>query len=208
MCGIDTVFSALTAIGTIAVAVVAVWGNWIRFRFAAPRIEIRPHNLRGTVTQFTGGSRVIYYHLKVANTRHWAVARSCRILLREIWRRGPDQQYHPVPLPVPVQFVWAPAQFAPIVTDISGDEQVFDFGRLIESGTRFEPVLYVTPNDFQGFVGANQAVRYRLEVVAEGLRVGASFVYEVAWNGSWSDNLDAMRQNLTIREVPRESPAV
>jgi len=43
MCSTDTIFMGLTAIGTLAVAAAAVWGDWFRSWLAAPRIEIRPH---------------------------------------------------------------------------------------------------------------------------------------------------------------------
>jgi len=144
-----------------------------------------------------------HYCLKASNKRRWAVARNCRIILTTIYRRGPDQQFRASLVPVPPQFVWAPAELTPIVIDFSG-EQVIDFGRIVEGGNRFEPTLYGCPNDFLGFVGPNEAVRYQLQAIAEGSPIGLPFVCEVAWNGEWSDNLDTMERNLTIREV--ESP--
>lgn len=195
-----TVIEAVAAFGTIAVAVLAVWGEWFRSMLAAPRIEIQDHNLRGTVTAFTGGSRVIYYHLKVVNKRSWAVAQNCRVILSGIHRRGPNQQFQPVLIAVPQQFVWSNPQLTPIAVDLGG-EQVVDFGRVQEGSDRFEPVLYLYPNDFLGYVRLNEAVRYRLQVVAGGRSVGRPYIYEVAWNGKWNANLDAMTQNLTIRRV-------
>lgn len=200
MRSIDTILTALRTIGTLAIAVLAIWGDWFRSWLASPRIEIRPHNLRGTVTSFTNGPRVIYYHLKAINTRRWAVARNCRVILTTFYPRGPNQQFRASLVPVPPQFVWAPAELSPIVIDLSG-EQIIDFGRIVEGGKRFEPVLYGYPNDFLGFVGPNGAVRYQLQAIAGGSPLGPPFVYEVAWNGNWSDNLDKMEQNLTIREV-------
>ena len=200
MLTMDTIFTGLTAIGTLAVAILAIWSGWFRARLAAPRLEIREHLLRGTVTSFSSGQRVIYYYLKVVNTRPWAVARNCRILLRGIHRRGPNQRFQREPMAVSPQFVWAPAELTPIVIDLSG-EQVIDFGRVVEAGNRFEPVLYGYPNDFRGYVAPNEAVRYRLQAVADGSGVGPPQVYEVAWNGEWNDNLDVMVQNLMIRVV-------
>ncbi len=195
------IFTALTAIGTIAVAVLAIWGDWFRSVFAPPHVEIVSHNLRGSVTHFTNGPDVIYYYLKARNTRRWAVARNCRIILTEVYRRGPDQQFHPSLLPVPPQFVWAPAEATPIVIELAG-EQVIDFGRIVNNvPQRFEPVLYWNPNNFPGYVGANQAVRYQLQAISGGLALGPPSTYEVAWNGQWSTNLDIMGQNLTITKV-------
>ncbi|HUT28931.1 MAG TPA: hypothetical protein VMX13_03980 [Sedimentisphaerales bacterium] len=47
----------------------------------------------------------------------------------------------------------------------------------------------------------NQAVRYCLEVDADSFSQKEFKVFEIAWNGKWTANLDEMRQNLTIREV-------
>jgi hypothetical protein len=191
------------AVGTIAVAVMAIWGDYIRSKLAPPKLIIQPHNLRGTVTRFTGGPRVIYYHLKLVNLRPWLTAKNCRVLLRAIHRRGPNHQFGQIPLPVPPQYVWAPAGFTPAVTEITKD-QILDFGSLIEGETLFKPVLYFYPNDFQGFIEAHEAVRYSLEIIAQGYTAKRYQVFEVAWDGTWSDNLDQMSQSLTIREVSGE----
>ena len=194
------ILSTFIAIGTVAVAILAIWGDLIRSKLVPPKLSIQAHNIRGTVTRFTGGPRVIYYHLRVVNSRPWSVARNCRIILRALYRRFPDQQFRPVPLPVPSQYVWAPAEFTPPVIALS-TQQILDFGRVVEGGDIFEPVLYITPNNFQGFVARNEAVRYALEISADGYVAKQYQVFEVAWNGLWTDNLDQMEQNLVIREI-------
>lgn len=199
-----TICSGLTAMGTIVVAILAIWGDWFRSRFASPHVEVHPHNLRGTVTRFSNGPRVIYYHLKAVNTRKWATARDCRVILTSLYVRGPDNRFQSVPLPVPPQFVWAPAESTPAVVDISG-EHVCDFGRVIEGKERFEPLLYSSPNNFAGFVTAGGAIRYQVQAFAQGSSLGPSSIYEVASNGKWSDNLDVMSHNLTITLVSNNS---
>jgi hypothetical protein len=152
------------------------------------------------LTKFSGGSRVIFYHLKVSNSRRWATAKNCRVVLKEIYRRGPDQQFHQVPLPVPVQFVWAPSEFTPPMVNISS-EQVMDFGYLSEGSTRFTPTLVVVLNDFKGFVAANECVRFALQIVADGYLAQSYQVFEVAWDGKWNENLEEMENSLRIREL-------
>jgi GH25 family lysozyme M1 (1,4-beta-N-acetylmuramidase) len=78
---------------------------------------------------------------------------------------------------------------------------VFDFGSVIEKSQHFIPSLYTVPYEFRGRVGPNEAARYTLQVIADNF-VSQNFVYEVAWNGQWSDNLDNMQQNLTIAKIP------
>jgi len=194
------IIQLLIALGTIAVAILAIWGGWVKMKVASPRLRIEPHNFKGTLTRFTGGPRVIYYHLKVTNARHWVIPRNCRVILRSVLRRMPNNEFESVPVHVPPQFVWAPAELTPPVIELS-TQQVFDFGRVVENVGRFEPVLYSYPNDFNGFVQANEAVRYAIEIRADGFSARQLQVFEVAWNGKWTDNLDTMTHNLTIREV-------
>jgi hypothetical protein len=191
----------LVAIGTLTAVVVAIWGEFLRSKLAPPKLRFVLHNTRGTVTRITQGPRVIYYHLKIVNSRPWFLAKNCQVRLIDISQRGPDNNFRPVPNPVPPTFVWSPAGFVPVATNIS-KEQIFDFGRVTEGGQEFEPVLHFYPNNFQGRIGANQAIRYALEVVGDNVSKVAALVLEVAWNGQWTDNLDIMSRNLTIQEVP------
>lgn len=71
----------------------------------------------------------------------------------------------------------------------------------MEGDDSFKPVLYFRPNNFLGDVSANEAVRYSLEVIADGYNSTRYQVFEVAWDGTWTDNLDDMSRSLTIREV-------
>ncbi|MHC4533809.1 MAG: hypothetical protein ACYS6K_07650 [Planctomycetota bacterium] len=190
----------LIAIGTLSVAILAIWGDFFRSKLVSPKLSIQPHNLCGTITKFTDGPRVIYYHLKIVNSRPWVSATNCRVLLRAIYRRGPNQKFSQVHMPVPGHFVWAPAGLTPAFITLT-NEQVLDFGRLTENSEEFQPVLYSYVNNFPGFVKANEAVRYCLEVTADDYSKKNYQVFEVAWDGKWSDNLDEMNQSLTIREI-------
>jgi hypothetical protein len=121
-------------------------------------------------------------------------------MLKQIHRRGVDQQFHPVPLVVPLQFVWSPGGFEPPLANVASD-QTLDLGFLTDGDVHFVPRLYVLLDDFEGFVAQNECVRFSLEIVADGYRSQRYQVFEVAWNGRWSDNLDQMAQNLKIREI-------
>jgi hypothetical protein len=193
----------LVAIGTLMAVIVAIWGDFLRSKLAPPKLRIVLYNTGGTVTRFNQGQRVIYYHLKVVNSRPWFLAKNCQVRLVGISQRGPDNQFRPLPNPVPPTFVWSPAGFIPVATNIS-KEQIFDFGRVVEGAQEFEPVLHFYPNNYQGRIGANQAIRYTLEVVGENVSKTGPLVLEAAWNGQWTDNLDNMALNLTIREVPSD----
>jgi len=61
MCEIDwnLVIQCFNAIGTVAVSILAIWGNYFKYRLVPPEIVIVPSNIKGTVTKFTNGPRVI-----------------------------------------------------------------------------------------------------------------------------------------------------
>lgn len=101
---------------------------------------------------------------------------------------------------VPLQFVWAPSEITPPVITIS-KEQVLDFGVISEGELRFVPLLYSYSNNFQGFVGPNDAVRFQLEIDATNYSPSKYQVFEVAWDGQLSFEPEQMAQHLRIREV-------
>jgi len=196
---LQTLPAYLTALGTLAIAVVAVWGDYLRHKFAGPKLSIELRNPRGDLNRTIAGTKLIHYHLRVMNKRKWSVAKNCRVLLKQISRQGPDGNFQPIPFNVPRQFIWAPAESTPSLIDLSG-EHLLDFGLISEAeGQLFQPTLYSYPNNFQGSVGANEAVKYSLEVVADGFNSKEYHVFEVAWKGKWSDNLDDMARNLVVK---------
>lgn len=195
-----------TALGTVAVAILAIWGERVRSWLSPPKLEIEAHNnFRGdpnVLTTQTGqlAGRGMYYHLKVVNKRPWLPIKNCRVLLMGISRRGPDNVFHPSPLVVPSQLVWAPASFAPILVTVT-KEQIVDLGNIREGDEAFRPALYSIPNNFAGFVKANEAVRLELAIEADNFSSRRYKVFEVAWDGIWEFEPEKMVNHLRIREI-------
>lgn len=199
-----TTIDAATALGTVAVAVLAVWGERVRAWLAPPKLVLESHNFRGDPTIFTADgkpvARVMYYHLKVVNRRPWLPVRNCRVLLRGMSRRGPDNIFHPFPLIVPAQLIWAPASFAPTLVTIT-KEHVLDLGLIIEGDGVFKLALYSTPNNFAGYVKAGEAVRFELTIEADNFASDVQQVFEIAWDGAWEFEPEKMEKHLRIREI-------
>lgn len=189
----------LSAIGTVAVAVMAIWGDWVRSRLVPPKADLQEHNTRGSVERFPDGVKAIYYHLRVANQRRWMPLKNCRVFLTQVQRRTPDGRFKPIPLPVPLQMMWAPSEFSATVQTIDS-YRIIDFGFLVEGSDKFQPSLYVTPYAFQGFVRKDEAVRYVYQIMSDNM-TSEEMIYEVAWNGEWCQNLDEMEHCLTIKRV-------
>lgn len=202
MCKIDwnLIIQILSAIGTITVAVVAIWGDWIKSKLTPPKLKVILLNTRGELTNFSNGQRVIFYHFKVINQRSWSIAKNCKVLLKGIYKELPNGQFQNQPLNTNPSFIWTPAEITPHAINLS-KEHAFDFGYLAENDTAFRPVLNILPNNFQGFVSANQKIRFSLQPTADNYLNENYQVFEVAWNGNWSDNLDNMAQSLTITEI-------
>jgi hypothetical protein len=64
---VTNIINGFTAFGTIAVAVAAIWGNWLRSIFAPAKLDLVEHTPEGDPTTLTHGTRVMWYHLKVKN---------------------------------------------------------------------------------------------------------------------------------------------
>lgn len=200
---INTIINGFTAVGTIVVAILAIWGDVIRAKFAGPKLSLLSHNLRGSVVPQLNGSRAIFYYLIVVNSRSWARAKNCRVVLQKIWRKLPNGAFREVPLTTPATFAWSPSETTPpYITLVK--EQILAFGIVIEGQDHFRPVLLFILENFQGFVRANEIVRFGLEIVSDDFVSSHLQVFEVAWNGHWNDNLDVMAQNLQIQEVTNQ----
>ena len=197
---INAIINGFTALGTIIVAILAIWGESIRSIFVGPKLSLVPHNLRGSIVPITGGPQSVFYHLKVINERSSIRATNCRVLLKKLWWRAPNGEFQEINLTVPLTYVWAPSEITPpYVTLVK--EHILDFGIVVEGENFFRPVLLSYTNNFQGFVRANDVLRFGLEIVSDNFVSPHLQVFEVAWNGEWSDNLDEMAHNLQIQEV-------
>lgn len=199
MCKIDwnLVINFFNALGTIAVAILAIWGDWVKYRFLKPKIIIQPHNLTGVAAQ---AENALYYHLKVVNRRHWTPAKNCRVALREIHKQLPNSDYKKYPLIIDCSFVWSPRKYTALQANIT-HEHVFDFLRVDLNNKTVKPVLNFTPQSFEGNIIPNQKIIYALQIVADGFQSDELKFYEVFWDGQLAENLSEMARHLFIKEV-------
>jgi hypothetical protein len=194
------VVQVIVAIGTLGAVFAAIWGDWLRSKFASPKLSIELRSSKGVLGQGREGQPAIYYHLHIVNSRAWATARKCRVLLREVNSKGPNQEFYTIPMPVPISFFWAPRRSTPLEVDVL-HEQTLDFGFVAEKDLVFVPQLTVMLDSFEGRVRANEVKRFILEPLADAYRAPKSYIFEVAWDGQWSADLEKMSRHLTIREI-------
>ena len=83
---LTVIVGAFTALGTVAVAILAIWGDTVRDRLIGPRLSLQ---LKETVGHAygQGEKRRIYYHFEVANKPRRRPAENCRVILCAIERQ-------------------------------------------------------------------------------------------------------------------------
>jgi hypothetical protein len=190
----------LTAIGTIAVAILAIWGGYFKARFAGPQLELSLTNSQGHLIPFGNGNKAYYYHLNVTNKRTWAPAEAVQVLVTGIAKRGPDDRFREEPLVFPHQLVWTPAELI-IPYRLIVDTAKCDLGSLNRDNDRFMLATATKSNTFRGYVDFNEAIRVQVRVSAQNVRPVRPLVLEIAWNGKWSDNPNEMEHNLIVKSV-------
>jgi len=198
------ILNIFVAIGTVAVAILAIWGEWFRDKLVAPKLVIQLRDSKGHLTNLQNGQKVIYYHLIVKNKRKWAIARGVQVMLEGVWLKAADGTFKAESLASELPLAWTWPQFNPLAPNIS-DQKNCDFGHLSESERVFIPELYIIPNNFRGYVAPNQAVRYSLRVKAENFTSGKTTVFEVSWDGNWSSDMVEMERHLVVKEIDEDS---
>ena len=202
----ELLIQGFIAFGTIAVVIIAIWGDWFRARFAAPKLRIELIEPIGAFVPLSGsGKRTAFWvNAKVVNQRRWINPKNCRVLLRSLARRGPNNIFKQIPLTVPLQYMWAPSELSPPSVDIP-HEHYFDFGSIVDSSTplpqNFRPMLYSYTNNFRGFLQAGESIRYSLQIQADNFASDKYQVFEVAWDGEWNSDFFRMREHLKVKEI-------
>src|SRR5262249_41878965 len=173
---IDTIASVFTAIGTVAVAILAIWGDQIKDRLLGPRLGLSLVSAKGDLTRRGDGSKVYYYHLRVTNQKGRNAARGTRVVMQAFSRRAPSGRFVISPLVYPLQLVWTPFE-AGETERLVTDESFCDLGYVGEFEKIFRLAAIATPNNFSGSVEKDalcslRACRYRTKrLVAQTRRV-------------------------------------
>lgn len=201
---IQIIIDALVAIGTIAVAVLAIWGEWFREKLGMrPKLQLRVRDTKGTLTARGDGRRVIYYHLVVENRRPWALATGVQVMITQIWRQAAGGNFKAEDLAARLPLTWQFPQFNPVSPNIR-ESKICDLGLIVEGDEQFRPSLYIHPNNFKGYVRADDAVRFGLEVRADNFTSKSPHIVEVSWDGQWTSDLDEMSIHLDISDKGTE----
>ena len=196
---IIVIVQALVAIGTIAVAITAIWGDFIRNKYYGPKLNITLLDSLGDLTYLLNGIPGLYYKFKVENNRLWSPAKNVRVLLLRVYKPAADGKYVKSDFSGPIQITW---QWSDLQYQNIGPESICTFGHLIK-GKNFELSTYVKPNNLDRFIKANEKMIIVVKAVADTAESNTLNV-EISWNGKWNDDRVEMSKNLVIKETNQE----
>ena len=123
------IIQAIAAIGTLLIAILALWGGWIKFKFFGPKLAISLYHTEGDLTYITDGTPGRYYKLRVSNRRKWAPAKNVRVMLKKVFKPAADGAWSIQPFSGPLQMTW---QWFPPQYQTIGPDQICTFGNLIK----------------------------------------------------------------------------
>jgi hypothetical protein len=201
MSKIAVITEVFTAVGTVAVSILAIWGPAVKAMLAGPRLEVSLRKPNGDLTFSGDATKAIYYHLSVRNLRTWSPAEAVRILVVGISKRRLDGSFFPEPVIAPLQLTWAFPGFHELFPTIAATPETCDLGFLEENSGRFRLSTYIVPNNFRGYLERGEALRVQIIASGHNVRSARPLMVEVSWDGSWSTDLDEMQRHLVIKEV-------
>lgn len=188
----------LEAVGTLMVAILAIWGDELRTWLLGPRLDISVAHAVPTVTQWTQTKKMVYYHhLRITNKRR-GLAESVRVVCTEIWKKASDGRFHSENLSYPVQFPWTPQQLGQFAVNIR-TYAVCDLGFLTDGDDKFQLATFAgRPNNFKGFVGKGETIMVGVEVVGKNVASKKPYLVEISWDGEWIADRDEMAKKHLI----------
>lgn len=200
---ITLVIQGFIALGTVAVAILAIWGDWVRSRrwtFAGPKLEIALHE-KGVVTSGRDGTgRDFFRHIKIVNKRQWNTARHVAIMCTAIEKKVVDGTFMSEPWVVPLQLIWS-GPFHEQHPNVR-KEETCDLGIVGERGTEFGLRFYHPQFPLPtASIQKGQAMRVSLKACADNFTSPQPYVIEISWDGKWTDNLEETQKHLVIKKM-------
>lgn len=181
------------------IAILAIWGDWIRYTLTPPRLVVKLRSERGQLTVING-KKFRYYHLEVSNSCAWVFAKNVQVYVNQIDRINPANEWIKTYETGPIPLAWQYAAHCPETINI-GKERYCDLGHICESqefviSTRFVPA------GFDGTLKQQQRMRVHLVAVADNAK-SSPMKLELAWDGKWDDGTDEMARHLSVKDMSK-----
>ena len=185
-------------VGTLTLAIVALWGHIIRERWFGPKLKIALKNLKGEVSKFSDGVISRYFHLRVFNERRTSPAHNVRVVIKAIFRPKADGTMCLSPLSGPIQLAWQFQGSNPQFQTI-GAESTCDLGYLRKNEPFRLSALYHHIS-FDGTVKKGEKIIVELAAFADETESNVLKI-EIAWDGIWSDDSDEIIKHLVVKQL-------
>jgi hypothetical protein len=194
------------AVGTIAVVVVALFGDRLRARFAPPKLILTLENDRGVKTPVTltgsdgNTSETVgrWYHLRVINERReWSPAKQVQVFLLRVEEPDAAGEYKNTWVgEIPMR--WAHQELSPLFRTV-GYPVLCDLCSVVrDSWIELHPLVVPFALNAKRKGGCNLLVTLQ----ARGVEADSNLVrVKIAWDGKWADDADEMTRHMTILTV-------
>jgi hypothetical protein len=193
------------ALGTISAVLVALFGRWLRARFAPPELKLSLSNVRGVpspclLTSPDGQQRVSqsrWYHVRLDNDRRWSPATQTQIVMLEIQEPDARGEMKAIWLGA-MPLKWRSVGYLPFGKTI-GSWSECDLCSVVQDGwLDIHPAILESPMKSQ----RTGQCRFIVVLQARSVEVDANVLrIEIAWNGQWSDDTDQMARNLVLKSI-------
>jgi len=185
-------------VGTMILAVVALWGHIIRVRWLGPKLRLALKNPKGEVSMFSDSVVSRYYHLRVWNERRASPAHNVRVVIKSLYRPNADGTMSQTSLSGPLQLTWQFQGSNPQFQTI-GAELTCDLG-FLRQGEHFKLSTLFHHISFDPTVKKGQKMIVGLIALSdegESNELGL----EIAWDGTWSDDSDEIVKHMVVKQL-------
>jgi len=195
------------AVGTIAVAILAVYGDKIKSYLYHPKLRLEIISCDElSKYDYDINKEIFYYHLRVRNVGE-SNAQNCRVLLKEIHEHD-GTIFKAIKFSVPPQFTWAPSEIRPtdpsLATIFRKQSESLAFCRVYKEIPELKIVLQ-SYQHFRGCYNASQGVEIKLgmEIIYANQEADSKKLqfFKISWNGKWDDDPVSLFKCFNIEEL-------
>ena len=190
------------ALGTWALAAVALWGDWFKslFPFLRPELIIEPIGLSDIIEQ-NSGKKARYFHLRVRNTRPGRLppAHEARVLITRVEKEDAAGQ-PTIVFGETVPVTWVRGEIYPLLRTIGPDAEANLLWVREDGWFQFEPIVW--PNHFPKPVQQGTA-KFWVTVQVQSIEAHSKPLrLKVAWDGRWHEGASEIKKHLVVTADP------
>ncbi|MAZ00526.1 MAG: hypothetical protein CMH32_08345 [Micavibrio sp.] len=189
----------ISALGTLLLACVALWGNSFKTLFIRPKLILslkKTEKEAGELT-YDGGKPVRYYHLILRNKSKFLKATDVQINLIRVDQKKETGQYDQLCAFEGIPFCWQFHEYLERTRDIYANKLIADLCKLTRESFQF--TTYITPNVMQK--NYTDSFDMQIHIRAQSVETSSNLlVLRIKWDGVWTDE---GASNVKIEDVSK-----